>query len=90
MKVIYESYLRRHRNNNNNHNNNNGHNIEICHPNDYSKNSSNRTNNGDSLAGSNCRNIISVDSLVINKELGVGEFGVVQQGKLGHVIIRFL
>lgn len=86
MKVIYETYLRRHRNNGSNNNNNgsssknNGMNIEICHPNEFPKNGATENNGSDGLAGPNFRHIISVNCLVINKELGVGEFGVVQQG----------
>ena len=35
------------------------------------------------------RHIISIDSLVINKELGIGEFGVVQQGNVISNVFSF-
>lgn len=78
MKVIYESYLRRHRNGTSNNNNNNGNalNIEICHPVDLAKINPNMDPEHLTRA-----HIISCDALQINKELGLGEFGVVQQGK---------
>ncbi len=95
MKVIYQ-YLLRHRNNGqqyhqmdrqliNNCNNmsNNSTNtintINTINTNDSNSNTnSNTNNNNNSCVGS--RHIISNDSIIINKELGVGEFGVVQQG----------
>ena len=83
MKVIYESYMRRHRSASSHNNNNNGINIEICHPNDFTKNiNSSNTVDQDNLMRPNIAHMISCDSLLINKELGVGEFGVVQQGNI--------
>ncbi|KPM05518.1 tyrosine kinase-like protein 1 [Sarcoptes scabiei] len=73
--------------------------IEICHPNNNSEqlSSNDITNNHDepdedfhhpttqlSYTVDNCRHIISKDSLVTNKELGTGEFGVVQQDFLAY------
>ena len=78
MKMIYDSYLRRNRNNSSNgkNNNNNGSiNGEICHPNDFNAYKTG-ADEMDELDGY----IIAAESLVINKELGIGEFGVVQQG----------
>lgn len=69
MKVIYETYLRRNRNGNNNN--------EIGHANNSSKNMDSEI----TTSRANFAHIIQCDSIVINKELGVGEFGVVQQGK---------
>lgn len=68
MKVIYETYLRRNRNGNNNN--------EIGHANNSSKNMDSEI----TTSRANFAHIIQCDSIVINKELGVGEFGVVQQG----------
>lgn len=72
MKVLYEQYIRRHRSGSNqSSNNNNNHAVSICHP----------IVDSDSLsARPPIAHIISHESLLINKELGVGEFGLVQQG----------
>jgi len=86
MKVLYE-YLRRHINpteyhqmshqliTNNSNNNNNNNNMSTMSANNGVSNTSHNNNNKVSS-----RHIISHDSIIINKELGVGEFGVVQQG----------
>lgn len=85
MKVLYEHYIRRQRSGSN-HNtiNNNNHAVnisDICHSTDLVMDSDHLSSRPP------IAHIISHDSLLINKELGVGEFGLVQQGKYSKRIV---
>lgn len=83
--MLYDSYLRRNRNNNNNGQHHHqqqqpplpqqqSRKLEICHPNSFI--------GGDETHVNTSPYLIAFDSLQLNKELGVGEFGVVKQGLL--------
>lgn len=88
MKVLYEPFLRRARNGHSS--TPNGSTLEICHPGEFhlpkndTANNNNNNNNNHSAKNNrqnHVRHIIDYDAITINKELGIGEFGVVQQGK---------